>query len=163
MKTLTNLSAKRARAVLDYDPNSGLLTWKVQKGSTALKGQPAGYERNDGYLTVRVDYTNYLATRVIWLWMTGKWPKGLVDHIDRNPRNNKWNNLRDVSRSVNTKNQKVHYDSLSGTKCIRLKPNGRFYVEVDRKSYGGHATLAAAISARDSVLSENHGRGQLNA
>jgi len=37
--------------------------------------------------------------------VTDAWPTKHVDHIDGNPMNNAWGNLRDVSRSVNMQNR----------------------------------------------------------
>jgi len=48
-----------------------------------------------------------LAHRVIFLWMTGRWPEGVIDHIDGNRLNNKWENLRDVSQTTNIYNTHV--------------------------------------------------------
>ena len=45
--------------------------------------------------------------------MTGAWPTKLMDHIDRNPRNNAWSNLREVTRSENNRNKGTHPDKTS--------------------------------------------------
>jgi hypothetical protein len=37
--------------------------------------------------------------------MTGSWPTNHIDHIDGDPTNNAWINLRDVTRSQNLRNQ----------------------------------------------------------
>ena len=36
--------------------------------------------------------------------MTGGWPNQTIDHIDGDPTNNKWDNLRDVSQQTNNRN-----------------------------------------------------------
>jgi len=47
----------------------------------------------------------HLKHRVIWLIVYGKWPDGLVDHINRNAVDNRLFNLRDVSASENQHNR----------------------------------------------------------
>ncbi|SUB56208.1 HNH endonuclease signature motif containing protein [Brucella anthropi] len=42
-----------------------------------------------GYIEARILGKMYGMHRVIWLYMTGKWPL-LVDHINGNPSDNRW-------------------------------------------------------------------------
>jgi len=44
----------------------------------------------------------------------GDWPTGEIDHIDGNGLNNRINNLRDVSRSINAKNISRLKNNTSG-------------------------------------------------
>ena len=86
-------SQARLRELLDYDPLTGGLVWKFGRGGEAA-GSPACY-RMAKYLGICVDYEKYVAHRVIWVWMTGEDPGDMeIDHIDRDPRNNRWDNLR---------------------------------------------------------------------
>jgi hypothetical protein len=43
----------------------------------------------------------YLGHRLAWLYVYGKWPNAILDHIDNNPSNNAIDNLREVSASQN--------------------------------------------------------------
>lgn len=46
------------------------------------------------------------ASKVAWFLMTGSWPTDLeIDHINRDPMDNRWENLRLVTRSENLKNR----------------------------------------------------------
>lgn len=86
-----------------YDPNTGHLYWKKGKDGRQLH-KPAGHADRTGYRRVMINYKMYLAHRLIWLLHYGEWPKQHIDHIDGNPGNNRLENLRDVSRSVNLRN-----------------------------------------------------------
>jgi hypothetical protein len=49
-----------------------------------MAGSVAGTtDRRDGRVLVRIDGENYFAARLIWQWVTGRAPNGLVDHEDR--------------------------------------------------------------------------------
>lgn len=52
--------------------------------------------------------------------MTGVWPPEYVDHIDGNPRNNTWSNLRLASAQQNARNKKRKYGSASGIKGVKF-------------------------------------------
>jgi hypothetical protein len=100
-----NLTAQRLRELLHYDPETGLFTRRI-----AHYGHPAGSAigstHNVGYVRLHVDGRSYLAHRLAWLYMTGEWPEQQVDHRDGDRANNRFENLRDVTRSVNFQNQR---------------------------------------------------------
>lgn len=103
----TNLTAERLRELLDYDPETGAFTWRVFVKGCRGKGTIAGFKRADGYIVIRVDKVSYLAHRLAWLFVTGAWPKDMIDHADRDTGNNAWGNLRAASRSQNMANQRT--------------------------------------------------------
>lgn len=84
-----------------YNPETGLLYRKL-----ANKLKLTGCESN-GHLSVTIKSRNFLVHQVIWLYMTGEWPDGFIDHIDGNRKNNKWDNLRVGSNSENMQNLKT--------------------------------------------------------
>lgn len=56
------------------------------------------------YVTIMIDGKAYQAHRVAWLYMTGRWPKDQIDHIDGDGANNRWTNLREATPSQNAFN-----------------------------------------------------------
>lgn len=93
------------RKLFDYDPETGKMIRKITTSSRAQRGYTAGCKNASGYLVVRIGKTLYYVHRLIWLWMTGTWPVMSIDHINRNPSDNRWENLRDVSYSDNAHNK----------------------------------------------------------
>ena len=93
------LTQQRLKEVVVYDPLTGLLLDKET-------GRERGHTTAKGYRRVKIDLVNYLAHRLAVLYMTGEFPKHDVDHINRNPLDNRWCNLRCVTRQENTFNQK---------------------------------------------------------
>lgn len=98
------LTAQRARELLSYDPETGNLYRLISSGGRKA-GTIAGNRKSDGRIQISLDDKNYKAHRVIWLMVTGEWPKFEIDHIDGNPSNNAWSNLRDIPHMLNLQNR----------------------------------------------------------
>lgn len=81
----------------------GQLFWRKCKPGRQIH-KPAGHCDTTGYRRIMLDYKMYLAHRIVWLLHHKEWPQNHIDHIDGNPRNNKVENLRDVTRSENLLN-----------------------------------------------------------
>ena len=96
------LTAERARELLDYDPETGVLTWKVAVGTKIKPGMHAATRPNkSGHLVMKIVRRNYFQHRVAWLIAHGRWPEHTIDHINQNPADNRLCNLRDVTHADN--------------------------------------------------------------
>jgi hypothetical protein len=82
-----------------FDYSDGNLIWRVNKGRSK-KGTIAGSKDNKGYLQIKLNQKVYRLHRLIWLWH-GRNLSEQLDHIDRNPLNNKIENLREATQSTN--------------------------------------------------------------
>jgi len=56
----------------------------------------------------------YLAHRLAWLYATGDWPVGEIDHINQDRRDNRLANLRPVERIHNSWNRGIQRNNKSG-------------------------------------------------
>lgn len=99
----TTPTADYLRSILSYCPDSGEIRWSKRRFGVKV-GSVAGTDHK-GYLRIRISGKMYLAHRVAWVMHYGSWPEIDLDHIDRDKRNNRINNLRMVDRSQSCVNR----------------------------------------------------------
>ena len=122
---------ERILEVLDYNPENGKLTWLVSTSKRIRVGDSAGSFRPSGYIDIKIDGILYKAHRIIWLWMTGEWPKHQIDHVDGTKTNNRWSNLREATQSQNQQNAKRRSDNKSGFKGVHWnKRAGKWHAKI---------------------------------
>ena len=94
------ISIDEVRSRLSYDPLTGIFVWKDGRRI----GKQAGYLHHSGYRVIRFGPSPYLAHRIAWVYMTGRWPRLSIDHIDMNKANNAFRNLREAAPWQNNAN-----------------------------------------------------------
>lgn len=151
-KKEAHLIAARLREVLDYNQRTGLFTWRVASNGRVSAGSIAGHILRTGYRTIGVDRNHYMAHRLAWLFVTGHWPEGELDHRDGNKDNNRFANLRLATRSQNVANVGLRADNTSGVKGVFRHHDGRWRAQITihqkRKELGLFETLEVAKAAR---------------
>lgn len=157
-------SLEYIKECLIYDSVSGDLTWKKRplEHFSSLKrrdhwndrfsGKLAGHIVPLGYRRIKFSGVHVLAHRIIWLLEKGDWPPDhlVVDHIDRNPRNNKIENLRLASCSQNIYNSKLNKRSKSGFKNVKFnKRDGKWWATI---SANRHQRLLGRFSSKEEAV-----------
>jgi hypothetical protein len=59
---MKQLTAERLRELLNYDPKTGVFTWRVNKGMRARAGSAVTHTRTDGYMSVKIDGHHHRGT-----------------------------------------------------------------------------------------------------
>lgn len=98
------LTAEKLREILHYDPASGHFWARVSR-SPLKAGDLVGHIRSDGYRAIKIHSKAYKAHRLAWLYIHGKWPSSIIDHINGIRADNRIENLRDVSYKENSMNE----------------------------------------------------------
>lgn len=153
--------------MIQYCPNTGQFTWIKSPATNIKVGQIAGTINKLGYVIIGYNYKTYYAHRLAFKLMGEDIDGYEVDHIDHDPTNNRWDNLRIVSSSQNKHNSRGHSDSHLKIKNITLNDDGTgrysYYVRMtkDGKTYRktfphSDEGLQMAIAYRDGLSSTLH-------
>lgn len=145
---------------LNYNPLTGELTWAVREGSDYFNknfacktvGQKwvdkSGYSQYKVTLEIKGRKLSVVASRLCWLVHTGDWPEHTVDHINRDPYDNRFYNLRDVSQGVNNFNKGFY-------RANRIhKDKDRWVFRFKGKDLLRTSCLGKAIKARDEYFKQ---------
>lgn len=167
------------RELLDCDFATGQLVWKKRRRdlfpssqacnawNTARAGKLAFTSANAyGYKNGTIFSQTVRAHNVIWALYTGDWPAPMVDHINGDPADNRIDNLRAATPSVNMKNTGMSIANTSGV--VGVHQRGKrwvAYIRVNGKpiTLGSFRGLAEAAAAREAAnqkygYSETHGK-----
>lgn len=157
---MTKHTAEQVRSLLSYDPLTGIFTWKVRMSPKAPAGGEAGTTLEDGYIAIRIEGKGYKAHILAVLIMTGEWPiDGVdVDHEDRVRSNNRWKNLRQLTKAENLQNHggpnKNSTTGIRGVSFAWYTPRKKPWigsVSINRKSVAKH--FATKDEAEEWVVS----------
>jgi hypothetical protein len=160
------------KSILDYNPQTGNLTWKSVRPSMFAPGIKHSAEtrakiwnkkysgklaltykeKNRPYAYGDVFGKKLYAHRVAFAIMTGRWPS-VVDHIDGKKDNNSWSNLREVTTGENARNVFIKSNNTSGVTGVYFdKARDAWCAEIQvnkiKKHLGRFKTKQAAIDAR---------------
>lgn len=127
--------------VLHYNPLTGLFIWKVIPNRYDKKiGDQAQIIDSRGYCHVRLFGRSYLAHRVAWFHINGKWPSNQLDHINGVKSDNRIANLREATAQQNALNNTVYSNNQSGRTGVSLvkrrkKMKWQAFIRRDRRLY----------------------------
>lgn len=164
---MSDITAAEVRELLDYEPDTGIFTWKVSRGRSPV-GAPAGTKHSRGYVVIKINKKDYLAHKLVWLIHTGKMPTSEIDHINGITSDNRFSNLRDVSHRENLRNTSLHRSNKSGCCGVRfLAARGHWIAEITNFNsaiyLGSFKSMDEAKQARKTAEAllgyhPNHGR-----
>lgn len=185
------ITQEQLKSLVHYDPETGIFTWLPRPRemfnheipfvcwNARFVGKPIGTKHKSGDLfylrfKIRIDGRDQFifCHNAAWLYVTGRYPHGVVDHKNRNSLDNSFSNLRLVNQAINCKNKRMHKNNTSGVNGVSWydykrsgKPRWVVKACVNWKSQhiGYFDDLFEAICARKSFdakhgFTEDHGK-----
>ena len=151
------LSANRLRKLLNYNPATGVFRWRVRRGGPKnVGGVAGGIHRPKGYRQISIDGKLYGANRLVWLYMTGKWPKLEIGYINHNTSDTRWANLRAMTPSQRGATSRRR--NKLGVRGVWITKSGKYVARIKvagKKKYLGlfdtieKASVAYTRAAKD--------------
>lgn len=179
-KSLNDISYEQSFELFLFDNPTGNCFWKEVPEHWFASAEQAkwGNERHAGKLIESSAMSGYIQVsitgwngvplhRLIWLQQTGKWPEGVIDHINGVRDDNRLENLRDVSKKENARNRAIGCDNRVGAIGLFPLVNKRFGVRISVEGkmiyLGSYDSFEEAVEARRLAnikygYHENHGR-----
>ena len=139
------ITQRLLKSLYMYDETTGVFTRRLTGLNEAIKDKA-------GYLKIWVHGKTYPCHRMAWLYMYGKLPKDMIDHIDGDKTNNSLSNLREATNSQNQMNRRLGKNNKSGHKGVVRLRCGKWKAQLAiDKTYlylGTFSTMEAALAAR---------------
>jgi hypothetical protein len=118
------LTQSRLKELVRYDAETGIFT---RMRATGRWGRfPAG-SAIGGCGDIVIAGKTHATYRLAWLYMTGEWPDHEVDHINGDPADNRWSNLRAATHAENGRNLKRSKANTSGLKGVHVHRRNRLW------------------------------------
>lgn len=147
--------------------------WRRKESNARVSGRELGSLSPDGYLRVnfkdRFGYRHrMLVHRLIYYMHTGVLPD-LVDHINRDPLDNRVENLRGANKTLNAYNTRPRKNNKTGKKGVHFY-KGRYrasiYIGGKKEHLGSFEELEDACKAvdfrRDEEVKQARARGNIS-
>jgi hypothetical protein len=159
------IDLRRLRADILYDPETGKFTRKRfmrgRRGGVPA-GAPCDFPTTWGYRKVVYRQVRYPAHRLAWYYVHGYWPPDAIDHINRDPADNRLANLRLADACQNSANSRARRNSKSGVPGVRWvesKWHWRAMIQWRRKRYelGCFESREEAVAARRAAEASFYG------
>ena len=163
------LSVDDLKSRFSYDHETGVITRKTNDARVKrwVSGAVAGSINGQGYREIKVDGKIIGAHRIAWVLYYGEQPPEYIDHINRDPSDNRISNLRPATKSQNGANRTALSNNKTGIKgCYFVKSKsphlpGRWRAQcrVGKKLHdlGRHKTVEMAQAAYNEFANKAFG------
>lgn len=162
-RNVLNITNPNLRNQLTYNPETGSFSWLVS-GSGRKLNLSAGCVKGVGpklRREITFEQKEYTSGQLAWVFMTGKFPDFIIDHIDQDSLNDKWVNLRRGDECVAQRNVKKSIRNSTGVVGVTWnKKSSKFKAFI---GIGGkQAYLGSSVNFLEAVVLRKRAEIQYN-
>ena len=155
------ITQSQLKELIHYCPDTGVFT-RISSPYKAKLGVIKTCSNGNGYFQITLLGKAYLAHRLAWLYMHGKFPEEQLDHINGNKIYNRLLNLREATHAENMQNVGAQRNNKSGFKGVsyyKRYSKWRARIRADGKltHLGHYNTPELASQAYEAAAKTIHG------
>jgi len=141
-----DISQKELKDKLTYDPQTGEFKWKKWWRGRKQSLIAGCFNKGTGYQLIMINQSQYLRSRLAWLYIYGYMPKNIeVDHKNKIRTDDRIENLRLISHQCNIRNCSLSKNNTSGICGVSYaKESGKWVASIQFNGKGKR--LGAFIS-----------------
>lgn len=125
------ISQDYVKAVLHYEPETGIFTWKIVASKSTVKiGDRAGTVATWGYRIIKMLGIAWREHRLAWLYVHGEFPPDEIDHINGDRSDNRLCNLRAATRRENMQNIRTSYGKSGYTGVGKFRNGEKWFARI---------------------------------
>jgi len=153
----SRLTIEMVREALGYDPETGILTWKLPLSNRVQVGARAGVIAQNGRRYINLHGEKHLAHRLAWFHHYGVWPIGDIRQMNGNYDDCSIENIIEQSRAETASNRRVNVSSKSGHAGVTWSERDKRWQAHITRDYkqvfiGLFDTVEAAVAARQEAV-----------
>ena len=142
------LTRARLQELLKYNQRTGEFTWLQDRPHRSAGSLAGCFDTSTGYTRIGVDGALYLAHRLAFLYVTGRYPRNETDHKNGDRVDNRWCNLRRATTGTNKLNQCLYSSNTSGFNGVLWNERRKRWIAFARLKYK-HYHLGSFIEFED--------------
>lgn len=158
-KNMSRLTHVELIAALEYDPDTGAMTRRVKSRRNANRDGETGTVSTNGRRYITIEGKQYIAHRLAWFYVYGKWPENNLAPRDGNYLNLQLSNWAEETQADTTRRSKFRSSNTSGLRGVhydkaRNKWVATINVNYKNKYLGRFDTTAEAGAAYEQARVE---------